>query len=910
MDQASADNKAMEVEIATDDQGANGSAIDEIDSHKTDGPQHHATECDATDSVTECATVPEHVIAPEHGLTAEHVTEAAPLSTPEPVEKPSHTAETDRPSTPEHASTTEQVPASDSAPAPSQPEPAQASHSRKAITEDDRVKLRALVDLVVSFGNRLAEAQAGADDDEEGAVEEDEVPFERVNGSVSHSNVVRLLNLPPEMDMEALTAAIGGMADIVLHSFVYRATEVKIIFVNVAVASEARKLLDLLRLHNRTIQAVLSNAEDFNSLPTPSVAPSRPMPPGPVAPLPPLAAIKLPPPRRGLPPLPPVPPVFPLPPLPPGIVPPLSPVRLPPRCPVRPPPFIPPNRFPEPPDRKAGMMPAPVPLPLPLTGATTQEPPTKTPFGRNLYRREGKSLYDLLVSLPQVSTWDQAQSLENQQRNYDSLHAEFGITNRYLLLGGLPDTATESISAAWEWLSKQTQKKVELEICQMEQYAAARGLTNARFLHLTFQRRADCTEVFGQLTSQFPDLVCRFSAPRKAFDTLWVGNIADALSYCRDEQEMKDLFERLGNMKVYRFSPEKGCFFVTYATIEDAVRVRNRLLGASFSSVKTLALNVDYTLDIAPRMPLRSMLPPSEPRPASGGNGHNGSNGSNGDLSQKLGERLLSALQRRSDGDVLIRQLLDGRDSDAVNLLTRGPQRPYSHRVYDNRYPEPHRYARGPSPGGYGPTPWSRSRKRPYFPPDLPPEAFKHRRPGPAPGELSPGEYFHAGPQEPLHPPPRMPALSSPGPRPYEERSPEPRVPLEVVRPKPPRMIMCDLLKRGKPICKVSALFTRGDMSHRLPQTLDVNQRANPERLANYLQKGPELSLWQLGADSNEDSVKYDGLCDYLISKNRVALVQEGPYEIYIVPPSEKCALAPSLPDAQFMYAFVLPKGS
>lgn len=127
---------------------------------------------------------------------------------------------------------------------------------------------------------------------------------------------------------------------------------------------------------------------------------------------------------------------------------------------------------------------------------------------------------------------------------------------------------------------------------------------------------------------------------------------------------------------------------------------------------------------------------------------------------------------------------------------------------------------------------------------------------------------------------------------------------------KPQRMLICDLLKRGKPICKVSAVFMRGDSSHRLPQRLDVNQRANPERLANYLQKVPELSLWQLGADSTEDSVKYDGLCDYLISKNRVALVQDGPYEIYIVPPSDKYSLVSSLPDTQFMYAYVLPKGS
>lgn len=524
----------------------------------------------------------------------------------------------------------------------------------------------------------------------------------------------------------------------------------------------------------------------------------------------------------------------------------------------------------------------------------------KLQFGRNLSKREGKSLCELLEAMPQVSQWLPDQTPEEQQRHYDDINAEYGITNRYMIIGGLPESATETISAACEWISTHTKKKVEVEICQMEQYALDKGVENDKFLHITFQRRADCSELFTTIITNCPGVICKYAAPRKAFDTIWMGNLTDLFSYCRDEFEIKELCARIGELRVFRYSPDKSCCFVTYASIEDAIKARNRLLGISFTPVKSLALNVDFTLDLAPRFPKKSRLPQD----------YRGSE--RGDLSQKLGERLLSALQRRSDGDIVIRQLLDGKEGDAVNLLAKQGGRPGQYPPYDGGRPGP--YSRQPPRGQhsppYGRTPWSRNRnKRTYSPIPPPPEHYKHRK-------------YDAGHEDVYEEDMRRgkdeyddvnvtgsPHTESTSYNQDKRQTPQPKESPQA-KQKPSKTYMCDLLKRGKPICKVSAIFVRGDVSHRVPQVLDVNQRANPERLANYLQKGPELSLWQLGAENSEDSVKYDGLCEYLVSKKRVALVQEGPYEIYIVPPSDTYSMVPNLPDTQFMYAYILPKGT
>ncbi|CDR97824.1 hypothetical protein, conserved [Babesia bigemina] len=753
------------------------------------------------------------------------------------------------------------------------------------ISEDDRAKLRDLVDMIVSFGNRVAESRGEADDEEEeeGAVQEDEVPFERIPQTVTCSNIVHLLNIPPEIDMEALATAISSMADIILHSYVFKGTQLKIVFVDASIASEARQLLDGLRLHNRVIQVVLSTQDDANPLQPPQGAPTPRADSN--APTPRTASkTKHPHKPRGAPRMAPAPPVFKLPPLPPRLgrsAPPMNPSHRGPPLPI---PLLPPGRFPDAPERL---------LVPPMSSVPPLDPPSKIVFGRNLHKLGGMSLFDMLSSQPQVCNWSPDQSVEEQQRHFDKLYEEFGTSNRYLLLGKLPESATETISAAREWLSRYTQKKPDVEICRLEQYAADLKLPSDKFLHITFQRRADCTEFFAAMTKKAPEVVCRFSCPRTAYDTIWVGNVTDILSYCRGEEDMKELFARLGEVKACTFTPEKGCFFVTYASVEDSIRARNRLLGALFSPVKAFALNVDFTLDVVTRYSHRGKMPLPGPRgiPVSC-------------LPQKLGERLLSALQRRADGNAVIRQLLDGRDSDAVDLLTKGATRGHPKRPYDGR---PMRAPTPKHPWHQDTPPWPKTRKRPHQPPDQQHEQHKYRKSGPSSAEFGPVEQRNPNTRGRF---PRRQQSRVPADRSGEDHSTDEYAEASPNRPKSAYTLVCNLLKRSKPICKVSSIFLRGDISHRVPQTLDVNQRANPERLVNCLQKTPELSLWKMVAESEEDNERYDSLCEYLLSKNRVAIVQDGPYEIYIVPPAEQSTLAAHLPDTQSMYAFVLPKGS
>ena len=98
------------------------------------------------------------------------------------------------------------------------------------------------------------------------------------------------------------------------------------------------------------------------------------------------------------------------------------------------------------------------------------------------------------------------------------------------------------------------------------------------------------------------------------------------------------------------------------------------------------------------------------------------------------------------------------------------------------------------------------------------------------------------------------------------------------------------------------------------PSRLDVNQRANLERLQSHLRRGvprgrdstsptgaaagdrstggagaaARFSVWQLGADSTADSRLYDELCDYFIEKQRVGLLEDSSLAIYMVPPNPK----------------------
>lgn len=147
------------------------------------------------------------------------------------------------------------------------------------------------------------------------------------------------------------------------------------------------------------------------------------------------------------------------------------------------------------------------------------------------------------------------------------------------------------------------------------------------------------------------------------------------------------------------------------------------------------------------------------------------------------------------------------------------------------------------------------------------------------------------------------------------------------------------------------------------PPLLDVNQRASVDRLQTHLRRGqsgrggggngegdgegaaPRFSVWQLGADTQEDGRPYDMLCEYFIEKQRVGLLENASTAIYMVPPLPKytqplgvgsakekrrkgrigrcyCATAAvrakranvlwavcvQLPDPNFMYAYVIAK--
>ncbi|PFH36013.1 hypothetical protein BESB_056640 [Besnoitia besnoiti] len=134
-------------------------------------------------------------------------------------------------------------------------------------------------------------------------------------------------------------------------------------------------------------------------------------------------------------------------------------------------------------------------------------------------------------------------------------------------------------------------------------------------------------------------------------------------------------------------------------------------------------------------------------------------------------------------------------------------------------------------------------------------------------------------------------------------------------------LMVCRVLKQGQRLCNMSAKFVGGDPNIRPPGVLDVNQRANLDRLQTHLRRGRQgvssphggegalrYSIWQLGADTRQDSRQYDELCDYFINKERVGLLESPSQAIYMVPPNPKYIKPLNLPDANFMYAYVIAK--
>jgi len=98
----------------------------------------------------------------------------------------------------------------------------------------------------------------------------------------------------------------------------------------------------------------------------------------------------------------------------------------------------------------------------------------------------------------------------------------------------------------------------------------------------------------------------------------------------------------------------------------------------------------------------------------------------------------------------------------------------------------------------------------------------------------------------------------------------------------------------------------RGDATILPEARLDVNQRANLERLMSHLKKNWRYSLWQLGAESPSDSHAYDAFCDYFINKQRVGLLNTQSHAVYLVPPNPDYVKPLDLPDADYLYAFVI----
>ncbi|KAK2197095.1 hypothetical protein BdWA1_000092 [Babesia duncani] len=642
-------------------------------------------------------------------------------------------------------------------------------------------------------------------DEEEGAIDEEEVPFERVKETVQTSNCLLLLNLPLEFSMEQLVPKVTKYA-IIKYCFSSKPTEATFIFSTNAIAAQAKQLLDGIKLKNRTIQAMLVAGESH--LPPPQ-APNLRMnnyagnkmhannPPvvhhRRMTPAPPVSYPRPPPPH----------PLFTTPPVPP----------------------VPQSRY--------GTFGIPQCRYGTSDSQEMRQSSNRIQFGRLVHALQGKTLVDILNSNVPISDWQPDQSFEEQQLNFDKLHEASGVTNRYLIVGGLDPEITSSIEAASEWLSKITPKRAEIEITNMPSYIDPSECDSSLYLHVTLPRRADCTHVMQTILSQGLAKICKYGAPRKALESIWLGNIVELCGYCKDEDDLKRFMEHFGPVKYVCLRYERGCGFVSYGDISSSIEARNKLVGLCLSGNRHYAINVDFAIADT-RIPHEDASTNFKRNVAY--------------QSPDVRDALVSALLSKTQGDEVARKLLSDNNNDRKEVLAlisaTGRKRPMHGRPdrQDRMDRQDYKWARGPH-------------KRVAPPDHGPPEHVKRR-------------YINNGPQK----------------------------------------LFCQLFKRGKLICSVSAIFIRGDCNCVLPTKLDVNQRANPERLANNLSKQSEVSLWQLGADTKDDCPKYNGLCDYLITKNRVALVQEGDFEIYICPPCQQFVDMLRMPDSDYMYAYIMPK--
>ncbi|BAM38635.1 uncharacterized protein TOT_010000103 [Theileria orientalis strain Shintoku] len=769
-------------------------------------------------------------------------------------------------------------------------------------TDDLLLEMGDLLNALVQLSSELEEKE---EDEEEGAIREDEVPFERLPELNPESSVLLLVNLPPELDSSRVLSLFKD-SKLVTSVTLISKTQVKVFFRSQRIAAEAKSRLDNIKLYNRRLQALYARDIFANNYVPPPAYPPMAQPPGNY------------------------------------------------------------NRMPNNFQNRNNFFPH---VPPPPNKTYTRLPQDKGKLIFNKYKLLNVTLQQLLLEfynkmnlVPGTgkSKWDETKSFFENQVAFDRVYQKLGITTRYILIGNLKEDIMENSESVYDFLSRFTNNSYTYQIVKLPYNYASRpdseSLEDRKWLHVVFEKNRDGSGFFnklnhlinykreqGNMEAEDPDnvkdLVLKYSCPLSATESLWISNVHEFCGYFKSEDDVYGFFNSLGVVKNFKLVYDAGCIFVTFQNKDITTRIYNFLNTLSPKRViKVSSYTNSRNNPGAPeRVDLEAELYPLE----------KDTDVLNVDFSGKtensfvLGQKLLNAIKRRADSQEVIDRLL--KSNDISNFMSEPQSKrqrtPYPRDSYRDSYREgrdsrDNRDSRDLREG-YGrdrDREFNRFRQRypinkervdrfgrtirnydrmrrdePWKGPKGHPNDSVHpyRDPGARDSYLEqPGAKL--GGQKGVGPGPEVDAPIDA--EPFKPRSPERPPPESPAEGGKREMIYSKLLKRGKYICRVSCAFVRGDYDSKLPEMLDVNQRANPERLKNCLAKSSELSLWQLGADSKDDSDKYDSLCDYLISKNRVALVQQGPYDVYIVPPNDSYVEMLQTPDANFMYAYLLPR--
>ncbi|SJK85762.1 conserved Plasmodium protein, unknown function [Babesia microti strain RI] len=685
-----------------------------------------------------------------------------------------------------------------------------------------------LDELAAKFtGLANSKNDSAMDDDEEGAIQEDFVPFLRISHDCPPSQSLHILNLPPEMDLEVLNNLLLLHPQLFKKSFTFETNKLHVICRSLAIAKTARDKLDGLVLMNREIQVVYAPRVDSTNM---------------------FGLSKL----------------------------------------AAPPPPLPPEAQPNYMFGRGGPAYNSSILPLPnfksnpsLFGMGIPPPPPNGPPS-HLFKNKDKYILDnkktilSLLNNPSPSQWNETQSIIDRHQEFTDLHKKHGFVQRYLLLQDLnasvvtPDLETWiKNSCGYPYPQVHLFDPADLTNGKLlDLNETQQGIPENFTLHLCFNTRKQSLDAHRSLIELHPDLSIQHTAPYLPTNTLWIGNLGDILRLNSDVSQVKELLGSFGTITNFKCLNESNCVFVSYQDIQSAIKARNQLLAVplSASSHSSNVMNVDFSssfITVMAKNQQRSLIDQE----------------SNGDIEQ----RLISALKATPEGEKLLEEFLSGSSKhssihDLVSTLHNG-NRPR----YDDQRSGSDRFRRDR---------YDRQRGRGYSERRSDGDFDRYNAPrvdrfGRMIRDSYPKDSFDTTPRK---------------------RTP-PSIEIDTTNLKRAKhqSIVCQLLKRGKEICKVSAVFISGDSTIYIPQTLDVNQRAHPERLSTLLDKSARVSLWQLGADTRQDSVQYDKLCDYLITKNRVALLQHDNLQVYIVPPCDKYIDTLKVPDANFMYCYLIP---